>query len=296
MEKYEILLKDAKRVNDRTLYRIKALRDVGDDVKEGDLGGYIQSEYNLSHEGSCWVYDKACAYDKAQVLNDACLRDYAHLRGNAKMDCRALLKDRARVGGSVVLTDFVIVGGNVELYDRVRMDRHATALDNVRAFNSVYLTDKASVGGDAILKDRVIMRDITEAKGKAVLDGDTVLEDDIVVDKNKLEETEVEPKETEVEPKETIESRTNTKKITCHTMEFKYSTQHFDSYAAAAEFVRKNNIKDKDIMNLQEHISIETIQVPVLDFTAGRNVYFKEGQTMNKQIEHSTWSLTYRYL
>lgn len=35
----------------RTLYRIQALRDFGD-VKEGEFGGWIESEKNLLHEGS----------------------------------------------------------------------------------------------------------------------------------------------------------------------------------------------------------------------------------------------------
>ena len=39
----------------RKLYRIKALKDFNN-VKEGELGGYIESEQNLSQEGNAWVY------------------------------------------------------------------------------------------------------------------------------------------------------------------------------------------------------------------------------------------------
>lgn len=42
----------------RTLYRIQALRDFGD-VKEGEFGGWIESEKNLSHEGDACVYGDA---------------------------------------------------------------------------------------------------------------------------------------------------------------------------------------------------------------------------------------------
>ena len=28
-------------------------------VKEGDIGGYIESEDNLSQAGTCWIYDEA---------------------------------------------------------------------------------------------------------------------------------------------------------------------------------------------------------------------------------------------
>ena len=42
----------------RTLYRIQALRDFGD-VKEGEFGGWIESEKNLSHEGSMGLWQCA---------------------------------------------------------------------------------------------------------------------------------------------------------------------------------------------------------------------------------------------
>lgn len=50
----------------RTLYRIQALRDFGD-VKEGEFGGWIESEKNLSHEGSARVSDNARVYGDADI-------------------------------------------------------------------------------------------------------------------------------------------------------------------------------------------------------------------------------------
>ncbi|WP_375630582.1 MULTISPECIES: hypothetical protein [unclassified Bartonella] len=52
-KKYE-LTDETIEVDDHTLYRIRALRDFGD-VKKGDLGGWVESEDNLSHEGNCWI-------------------------------------------------------------------------------------------------------------------------------------------------------------------------------------------------------------------------------------------------
>ena len=57
-KKYEILLEDKIEYKRKTLYKIRALRDFSN-VKAGDIGGYIESEKNLSHHGSCWVYDNA---------------------------------------------------------------------------------------------------------------------------------------------------------------------------------------------------------------------------------------------
>ncbi len=55
-KKYQ-LTNEIKQIKDRitkkitNLYRIKALKDF-DDVKVGDLGGYIEKESNLSHDGN----------------------------------------------------------------------------------------------------------------------------------------------------------------------------------------------------------------------------------------------------
>lgn len=69
MKKYR-LTNEKIIVGCRTLYRIQALRDFGD-VKEGEFGGWIESEKNLSHEGSAWIYGNAWVYGNAQVYGDA---------------------------------------------------------------------------------------------------------------------------------------------------------------------------------------------------------------------------------
>ena len=69
MRKYEFT-EETKNVFGVILHRIKALRDVGN-VKAGDLGGWIEKEDNLSHEGYCWVYGDAAVYGNAEVYGDA---------------------------------------------------------------------------------------------------------------------------------------------------------------------------------------------------------------------------------
>jgi hypothetical protein len=65
MKKYE-LTTECKEFLGRKLYRIKALTFFSD-VKEGDLGGWIEKEENLSQEGSTWVYGNATVYGNAEI-------------------------------------------------------------------------------------------------------------------------------------------------------------------------------------------------------------------------------------
>ncbi len=80
MQKKFALTNETRVFNNQTLYRIRALINF-DDVKAGDLGGYIENEGNLSHYGNCWVYDEACVYGYAHVSDHAKVRHLSHVRG-----------------------------------------------------------------------------------------------------------------------------------------------------------------------------------------------------------------------
>lgn len=69
MRKYKLtdetttIVRNGKEV---TLHRIEALRDLAI-AKAGDKGGFVESEGNLSHEGTCWIYGDAEVYGNAEV-------------------------------------------------------------------------------------------------------------------------------------------------------------------------------------------------------------------------------------
>ena len=72
--------------NGRILYRIKALRDIPEaSVKAGDLGGFIQTESNLSHEGNAWIGESALVFDDAKVLDNALILDKSLVFNHAKI-------------------------------------------------------------------------------------------------------------------------------------------------------------------------------------------------------------------
>ena len=90
-------------VNGITLHRIKALIDFDRfGVKAGDLGGFIEVEANLSHDGDAWVYENALVYGNAWVSENAKVSGDAWVYGNAKVSGNAKIKrsnDYACVNG-----------------------------------------------------------------------------------------------------------------------------------------------------------------------------------------------------
>ena len=73
-QKYEIT--DIAHEEYPFLHRIRALRDICGEICAGDIGGFVESESNLSAEpGDCaWIFDDAIAAGDAYVDRDACLR------------------------------------------------------------------------------------------------------------------------------------------------------------------------------------------------------------------------------
>ncbi len=61
------------------LHRIRALRNVGEKVKAGDLGGFVESESNLSFEpgDEAWIFDDAVCAGGGYVDKNSRLYGYA---------------------------------------------------------------------------------------------------------------------------------------------------------------------------------------------------------------------------
>ena len=96
MEKKYKLTEESISFNGKTLYRIEALKDFAE-VKKGQKGGFIESEYNLSHECDAWVYYNAKVFGNAEVS------------GNAKVFGNSWVFDNAKVTDNVRVYDSAIV-------------------------------------------------------------------------------------------------------------------------------------------------------------------------------------------
>ena len=94
LKKYEL----TEQHPDTGLYCIKALRDFGN-VAKGDIGGWIEGEKNLSHEGYAWVYGDAWVYGYAWVSGNARVYGNARVSGYARVYGNARVSGNARVYG-----------------------------------------------------------------------------------------------------------------------------------------------------------------------------------------------------
>src|SRR5260363_377882 len=113
-KKYELLKEDCIEHDGRTLYRIRALRDFKY-VGIGQLGGYIEKEENLSHEGEAWVFDNARVFGDARVFSNARVFSSTQVYGDAWVYDNARVFGDARVSGNAWVYGDVAVFGNAQV-------------------------------------------------------------------------------------------------------------------------------------------------------------------------------------
>lgn len=112
MKKFELTTDSIKRYG-VTLYRIKSLIDF-EDVKAGDLGGYVEKEENLSQSGNAWVYGNAKVYRNALVCDDARVYSNSRVSGDARVSGNALVYGNAEVSGDACVSGDARVSGDAD--------------------------------------------------------------------------------------------------------------------------------------------------------------------------------------
>ena len=141
--KYE-LTDETKVIGNKVLHRIRALIDIPRyRVDAGDLGGFIEGESNLSHDGDCWIGNNACAYDNAQIYGDARISDNARVYGNACVCSNAHVYGKARIH------DYACVAGKARVYDNALIYGNTCILNNASIYGNACVSGMACVSGKA---------------------------------------------------------------------------------------------------------------------------------------------------
>lgn len=149
--KYEIT--DIAHAKYPFLHRIRALRDIGDKVKAGDLGGFVEAERNLSQEkdDAAWIFDDAIAAGAAFVDQDACLFGKAIACGSAYVSQGAAMSSEARA------EDYAYIRGS-NLCGHARVSEHGMILDSPDTGKAPILSGNCAVYG-TVMGDIHIMGD-----------------------------------------------------------------------------------------------------------------------------------------
>jgi carbonic anhydrase/acetyltransferase-like protein (isoleucine patch superfamily) len=205
-KKYKILKDNfIKTYEGKKLYRIQALKDIirknQTVVKKGSIGGFVESEKNLSQKGSCWLYNDTSVEGNAKVLEDAKVKgtsavldnsivkgsaiirghvqikddaqilDNSFIEGNVEIQNKAVVSDYAYIEGDVYISGSAFIGGNARLYG-----------DEIQIFGN------ASVTGESFLKGAIMIKDNSKISGHSLITALSrdfyAIHDNIIIEKN----------------------------------------------------------------------------------------------------------------
>lgn len=138
----------------KTVYQIQALVDIPiHKVKKGDLGGWVEFESNLSHDGDCWIKSGVGLFDEVRVSGDVLL---CSGESDVKSDLPILctVKGKANIEGSGVIVDShirdsILDGERMKLSDNIIQHTHIYGI--VHMSNSTLINCSLSQKGKHLL-------------------------------------------------------------------------------------------------------------------------------------------------
>ena len=123
------------------LHRIRAVIDIPSaGVNAGDIGGWIESDSNLSHRGNAWVFDDARVFCNARVCDNAVIADNAWIWGNAYVSGDTRVYDHACVYDDAWVSNGSVIRDKTLIYN------------NARICGKMVVSGETRIGGNAYIK------------------------------------------------------------------------------------------------------------------------------------------------
>ena len=162
------------------LHRIRALRDIGEKVKAGDLGGFVECEENLSIEAGddAWIFDDAIACEDSHVDKDSRLFGSVVVCGNAYISQGSSLSGHARAEDCAYIRGADLCGharasGSSMILDSPDTGKAPILSENCVAYGTV-LGDVHIMGDVVVLGDEKINNEtpdtlVMNGQGRSVI-------------------------------------------------------------------------------------------------------------------------------
>jgi carbonic anhydrase/acetyltransferase-like protein (isoleucine patch superfamily) len=142
------------------------------------IGGWIESEDNLSQLGTCFVYDEAMVWGNGEVSENARILGKAQVYGRAsaygavQISGDAEIYGEAKVFGSAEVLDLANIYGSSSVYGASIVSGNALVSGDAVVFGKATITDHAVINGKAQVFGRAVISGTSTVSGKATVSGD----------------------------------------------------------------------------------------------------------------------------
>jgi len=155
---------------EHTVHRIKALRGLTG-ISSGELGGWIESDKNLSQSGNCWIADEAVVFADARVMDDAWVGDRAFVYDGATVRDNAAVTKNAIVHDRAVIRDKAWISDAAEVYGDAKISESGQLFGEAKVFGHAELRGTAEAYDNAIIRGTAILEGTAIACNDAIIDG-----------------------------------------------------------------------------------------------------------------------------
>ena len=175
-QKYQFTNKQRQHGN-ITVWQIQATEAFGR-IHKAQLGGWVESEQNLSHIGNCWI-DTGCtvtgsAYirDNAQIMGAAEVSENALVMDNALVDQNAQIAGNACIAGSSIVKGYAVIKGRARIREKAVVYEQAVIHEDGCVEGESKVGGKAMVFGAAVICKKVSIHGSVWVFGQIRLEGD----------------------------------------------------------------------------------------------------------------------------
>ena len=173
-KKYE-LTDECKSVFGRKLFRIRAVRYIpAFNVRVGDLGGWVEAERNLSHDGDAWVSDNAEVCGYAWAFGNAWVSGNAKVFGSARVFDNAKICGNAWVSGNANVCGYAEICGDAKVFGNADYMTFKNSWSIVQWFtytrsNKMWKADCFHGTGEELIKDAYVTSELSGRCYEAVV-------------------------------------------------------------------------------------------------------------------------------
>jgi carbonic anhydrase/acetyltransferase-like protein (isoleucine patch superfamily) len=170
------------------VYQIKALRDIPEHgIRRGTYGGHVESEKNLSQDGSAWIGKNCVVYGNATVKDNAVLsskrRDLVRIGGEAEISGNAKIQsgdgyEALSIRGNSKVTDNAEISGIVIMKKRNEGSHGRIEVSGNAKISNATLVEPYSQGhtltitGNAVINGEAYH---TEISGHSTINGNAAI-------------------------------------------------------------------------------------------------------------------------
>ena len=167
-----MITENTKTIGKTILHQIKSLQSFSD-VSAGDLGGWIESEANLSQNDEAWIYEDSCAYEHAYVYDNAKITKCSCVYGHANIYDDAIIENSNVCGNTQIFGDAYIIkshiDGHVQIFDN-------TTLDSSHVHDHAIISGWASLHETTVSSTAVLRNESLMIINHACITGDALIE------------------------------------------------------------------------------------------------------------------------